>query len=144
MSNEKISKPNVFLQRGVSWVILIDTYALVFIIRLWHFCDIKNCFISVWCNSIFLIIFVKFILITFFQIDRNSSMIHHSERNEYFSLNDEHFSNAEDQWVAIKKSEVPQRHYFNEFLVSFLLPVIILFILVILLSFLLCFHHDAM
>lgn len=79
-----------------------------------------------------------------FQIDRNSSMIHHSERNEYFSLNDEHSSDRNDHWMAIQKSDVPERQYFNEFLISFVLPVFILIVLVLLLSFLLCFHHDAM
>lgn len=84
------------------------------------------------------------ISILLFQIDRNSSFIHHSERNEYFSLNDEHSYIDHDHWQAVKKSEVPERQYFGEFMISFVLPVFILIILIILLSFLLCFHHDAM
>jgi Sarcoglycan alpha/epsilon len=50
-----------------------------------------------------------------------------------------------DIWDAPpSKANVPQRSYTFEFVVTILVPMVVLILLVILLSFILCFHHEGM
>jgi len=51
----------------------------------------------------------------------------------------------EDVWEAPpSRANVPQRSYTHEFIVTILVPMMVLILLVVLLSFILCFHHEGM
>lgn len=50
----------------------------------------------------------------------------------------------ENRWNAISKGDVPQRSYIHEFLFTILVPMFVMTILAILLSLILCFHHEGM
>lgn len=50
----------------------------------------------------------------------------------------------EDRWVSIEKSEVPERSYTQEFLVTVMVPLVIMLLLALVVSFILCFHHEGM
>lgn len=60
----------------------------------------------------------------------------YSEVDEIYDMN--------DRWYTIATTDVPKRSYVKEVLVSILVPVIILLVMGLTLSFLLCFHHDEM
>ncbi|KAJ8917775.1 hypothetical protein NQ315_010681 [Exocentrus adspersus] len=47
-----------------------------------------------------------------------------------------------DHWKPVSRSEISQRSYFHELLVSILVPILIMIVLASTLSFILCFHHD--
>ncbi|KAG8234412.1 hypothetical protein J437_LFUL015522 [Ladona fulva] len=51
----------------------------------------------------------------------------------------------EDIWMVVpSKQGVPQRSYAREFIFSILVPTLALLVLVVILSLLLCFHHEGM
>ncbi|KAI4462131.1 alpha-/epsilon-sarcoglycan family member [Holotrichia oblita] len=49
----------------------------------------------------------------------------------------------ENQWNAYSKNDVPQRSYVHEFLFTILVPMFVMTILAVLLSLILCFHHEG-
>lgn len=49
-----------------------------------------------------------------------------------------------NQWNAYSKNDVPQRSYVHEFLFTILVPMFVMTILAVLLSLILCFHHEGM
>lgn len=76
-------------------------------------------------------------------VDNNNSAMHHTNENMLVVEQDDYYIQG-DIWHSISKLDVPERSYYNEFMVSLLVPVLILIILGLLLSFLLCFHHDEL
>ncbi|XP_049862304.1 alpha-sarcoglycan isoform X2 [Schistocerca gregaria] len=59
----------------------------------------------------------------------------------------DHYNNlieSDTIWSAPSKAEVPQRSYVNEFVATILVPMLIMICLVIILSLILCFHHEGM
>lgn len=64
-----------------------------------------------------------------------------AESDEYSNLDQ---MPVEDKWVLIEKSEVPQRSYTQEFLVTVMVPMFIMLLLALVISFILCFHHEGM
>ncbi|XP_056640234.1 epsilon-sarcoglycan isoform X1 [Diorhabda sublineata] len=76
---------------------------------------------------------------SFHLVDNNNSAMHRT--NEL--VKDDYYMHG-DVWQSISKFDVPQRSYYNELMVSLLVPVLILIILGLFLSFLLCFHHDEL
>lgn len=50
----------------------------------------------------------------------------------------------EDRWDSISRSEVPQRSYTHDFAFTILVPIFVMTILALMLSFILCFHHEGM
>jgi len=51
---------------------------------------------------------------------------------------------ADDVWNgSMARDELPQRSYAAEFSVTILVPMTLLTILVLMLSFILCFHHEG-
>nr|XP_023022553.1 epsilon-sarcoglycan isoform X1 [Leptinotarsa decemlineata] len=71
-------------------------------------------------------------------VDNNNSAMHQTNEN---SVNSDRGDNN-DRWRPVSTSEIPQRSYTHEVLVSVLVPMMILLVLGLLLSFILCFHHD--
>lgn len=77
------------------------------------------------------------------QTDENSPAMQQSgSENDEFSDSEEPF--LEDRWVSVDKSEVPERSYTQEFLITVLVPLVIMLILALVVSFILCFHHEGM
>lgn len=74
-------------------------------------------------------------------VDNNNSAMHHTNGNLVMEEQEHHYE-SNDIWHSISKEDVPRRSYMHELLVSFLVPVIILIILGLLLSFLLCFESE--
>jgi len=50
----------------------------------------------------------------------------------------------EDLWTRPSKSQVPQRSYMSEFVYTIMIPMFVMIILVLILSLILCFHHEGM
>ncbi|KAG5884853.1 hypothetical protein JTB14_036088 [Gonioctena quinquepunctata] len=73
-------------------------------------------------------------------VDNNNSAMH--QINENLLTADGEIHENGDRWHSVSKSEIPQRSYTKEVLVSVLIPTMILLVLGIVLTFLLCFHHD--
>ncbi|KAK5644790.1 hypothetical protein RI129_006090 [Pyrocoelia pectoralis] len=73
--------------------------------------------------------------------DSSSAMGHHSSSTEKL----EKLSNLEasSHWRAFSADDIPERSYSNEFAVTILLPLFIFTVLSLMLSFILCFHHEA-
>nr|CAD7199146.1 unnamed protein product [Timema douglasi] len=49
----------------------------------------------------------------------------------------------EDRWSRPTKSGVPQRSYVGEFVLTLLVPMLVMLVLVLMLSLILCFHHEG-
>ncbi|KRT80087.1 hypothetical protein AMK59_8667 [Oryctes borbonicus] len=49
----------------------------------------------------------------------------------------------ENRWNAFSRNDVPQRSYIHEFLFTILVPMFVMTILAIILSIILCFHHEG-
>lgn len=49
----------------------------------------------------------------------------------------------EDLWTRPSKSQVPQRSYMSEFVYTIMIPMLVMIILVLILSLILCFHHEG-
>lgn len=47
-------------------------------------------------------------------------------------------------WHSPSRWEAPERSYIHEFLLSILVPMIVMILLAVLLSLILCFHHEGM
>ncbi|KAF5273769.1 hypothetical protein FQA39_LY00884 [Lamprigera yunnana] len=50
---------------------------------------------------------------------------------------------ANDHWRSVSTNDIPERSYSSEFAITILLPIFLLTILTFMLSFILCFHHEA-
>ncbi|XP_067000391.1 epsilon-sarcoglycan isoform X1 [Anabrus simplex] len=87
-----------------------------------------------------------FRLLTVKEADRSSSL-QHSARYDADLLDHHHHSlgfGREERWSRPSKSQVPQRSYISEFAFTILVPMFVMIILVIILSLILCFHHEGM
>ncbi|CAG9835668.1 unnamed protein product [Diabrotica balteata] len=73
-------------------------------------------------------------------VDNNNSAMHHKNGNLVSDEVDD--SETGGVWHSVSKADVPQRRYFNELVVSLIVPFVILIVLGLVLSFLLCFQHD--
>lgn len=85
-----------------------------------------------------------FRLVTVKDADRSLSQ-QHSSRHEH-DLMESHLTfdfGQNDRWSRPAKSQVPQRSYVHEFAFTILVPMLIMIVLVVLLSFILCFHHEG-
>ncbi|XP_067000393.1 epsilon-sarcoglycan isoform X3 [Anabrus simplex] len=86
-----------------------------------------------------------FRLLTVKEADRSSSL-QHSARYDADLLDHHHHSlgfGREERWSRPSKSQVPQRSYISEFAFTILVPMFVMIILVIILSLILCFHHEG-
>ncbi|KAK4875575.1 hypothetical protein RN001_011997 [Aquatica leii] len=73
--------------------------------------------------------------------DSSAALGHHSSSTEKL----EKLSNlkAKDRWQSISIDEIPERNYSSEFAITILLPIFLFTILTLMLSFILCFQHEA-
>ncbi|XP_022916089.1 epsilon-sarcoglycan isoform X2 [Onthophagus taurus] len=76
-------------------------------------------------------------------LDDNSSAMQHSQEKveNPSSLLEQKL--PDNKWVGIARKDVPQRNYTHEFLVTILVPMFIMTLLAIILSLILCFHHEG-
>lgn len=63
-----------------------------------------------------------------------------SEDDNTVQINDRFF---EDQWNGVSIEELPIRSYINEFVFTIIIPVFLLTFLALVLSLILCFHHEG-
>ncbi|XP_063923548.1 epsilon-sarcoglycan isoform X1 [Zophobas morio] len=73
-------------------------------------------------------------------VDDNNSL-HQAGTNEKLLNSVE--NDYEDKWETVMKSEVPQRSYLHEFLFTILVPMFVMILLALVLSIILCFHHEG-
>lgn len=71
----------------------------------------------------------------------NNSDLNQPGPNEKLSSLEEN-NLLHDHWKPVSKSDLPQRSYSRELLVSLLVPLLIMLVLASTLSFILCLHHD--
>ncbi|KAK7794674.1 hypothetical protein R5R35_003789 [Gryllus longicercus] len=86
-----------------------------------------------------------FRLMTVKETDRSLSQQHSSHGES--DLMESHLTlglGQNDRWSRPAKSQIPQRSYVHEFAFTILVPMLVMILLVVLLSLILCFHHEGM
>ncbi|KAJ9585970.1 hypothetical protein L9F63_020384, partial [Diploptera punctata] len=76
-------------------------------------------------------------------IDTELSKPFPSSREEDVSEEKRPFLRYEDRWVRPSKLQVPQRSYVSEFVHTIMIPMLVMILLVLVLSAILCFHHEG-
>ncbi|XP_018321233.1 alpha-sarcoglycan isoform X2 [Agrilus planipennis] len=74
--------------------------------------------------------------------DNSSSVLQSTTTVEKLSSNGREY-NFEDHWESFSRGTIPRRSYSKEFAFSVLLPLFLLVLLGLLLSLVLCFHHEG-
>ncbi|PSN56245.1 hypothetical protein C0J52_00373 [Blattella germanica] len=77
------------------------------------------------------------------QIDAASATHQHLPSTDFVEDRTPLVLSREDRWVRPSKLQVPQRSYVSEFVHTIMLPMLVMIILVLLLSVILCFHHEG-
>ncbi|XP_075220419.1 sarcoglycan alpha isoform X2 [Lycorma delicatula] len=75
-------------------------------------------------------------------ISHNKTQInHHMGSDHEHSLLEDEWKN--NKWIRPAKHEIPCRNYLSEFALTLIFPLVIMIKLVLLLSVILCFHHEG-